>query len=120
MGRRSKAMKHILIDTNLGHLDIVIPARLQGYMSGCKPVLAMIGSGAAEVINDADCGYVVSAGDFKSLAELIQTKVLADMELAARKGANGRAYFEKYFTKSMCIDKLIGIVRGHLQRSSMN
>ena len=79
-------------------------------MSGGKPVLAMIGSGAAELINEADCGYVVPAGDFKALAELIRTKVLADKELAAKKGTNGREYFEKYFTKSMCIEKLVTII----------
>lgn len=73
-------------------------------------MLAMIGSGAAEVINDADCGYVVPAGDFMALADLIRTKVLTAKELAARKGANGRAYFEKYFAKSMCIEKLVTII----------
>lgn len=73
-------------------------------------MLAMIGSGAAEVINEADCGYVVPAGDFMTLAELIRTKVLTAKELAVKKGTNGRAYFEKYFTKSMCIDNLEKII----------
>lgn len=73
-------------------------------------MLSMIGSGAAEVINDADCGYVVPAGDYKALADLIRTKVLTDKELMKQKGANGRAYFEKYFTKEKCIDKLEEII----------
>lgn len=107
---QADAMLLTLRQTTSRHLDIVIPARLQGYMSGGKPVLAMIGSGAAEVINEADCGYVVPAGDFKALAELIRTKVLTDKELMKQKGANGRAYFERFFTKDMCIDNLEKII----------
>lgn len=107
---QADAMLLTLKQTTSHHLDIVIPARLQGYMSGGKPVLSMIGSGAAEVINDADCGYVVPAGDYKALADLIRTKVLTDKELMKQKGANGRAYFEKYFTKEKCIDKLEEII----------
>lgn len=109
---QADAMLLTLMQTTSHHLDIVIPARLQGYMSGGKPVLAMIGSGAAEVIKEADCGYVVPAGDYKALAEIIRTKVLANKELMKQKGANGRAYFERYFTKNKCIDKLEEIIFG--------
>lgn len=107
---QADAMLLTLKPTEMRHLDIVIPARLQGYMSGGKPVLAMIGSGATEIINDSDCGYAVPAGDFKALADMIRTKVLTDKKLAVRKGTNGRAYFERYFAKEKCIDNLCDII----------
>jgi glycosyltransferase involved in cell wall biosynthesis len=108
--QQADAMLLTLKETPMKHLDIVIPARLQSYMSGGKPVLAMIGSGATEIINDADCGDVVPAGDFKALAEIIRAKVLTNKEDFAKKGVNGRLYFEKFFTKEKCIDNLCEII----------
>ena len=108
--QQADAMLLTLKETPMKHLDIVIPARLQSYMSGGKPVLAMIGSGASEIINDADCGYVVPAGDFKTLADFIRTKVLTDKADMEKKGVNGRKYFDTYFTKEKCIDNLCKII----------
>lgn len=108
--QQADAMLLTLKKTEMKHLDIVVPARLQSYISGGKPVLAMIGSGATEIINDADCGYAVPAGDYMALAEIIRTKVLTDREGMEKKGVNGRKYFEQYFTKNKCIDNLCKII----------
>lgn len=108
--QQADAMLLTLKETKMKHLDITIPARLQSYMSGGKPILAMIGSGATEIINDADCGYTVPAGDFKALASIIRSKVLTNKDEMVRKGTNGRHYFEKYFTKEKCIDNLCEII----------
>lgn len=107
---QADAMLLTLKPTDMPHLDVTIPARLQGYMSGGKPVLAMIGSGATEIINEADCGFAVPAGDHKALAEIIRTRVLNDREQMKLKGENGRAFFEEYFTKNKCIDNLCTII----------
>lgn len=108
--QQADAMLLTLKKTEMKHLDIVVPARLQSYISGGKPVLAMIGSGATEIINDADCGYAVPAGDYKALAEIIRTKVLTDKEGMEKKGMNGRKYFEQNFQKNKCIDNLCKIM----------
>lgn len=108
--QQADAMLLTLKKTEMKHLDIVVPARLQSYISGGKPVLAMIGSGATEIIKDADCGYAVPAGNYKALAEIIRTKVLTDKEGMKKKGMNGRKYFEQNFTKNKCIDKLCKIM----------
>ena len=108
--QQADAMLLTLKETKMKHLDITIPARLQSYMSGGKPVLAMIGSGATEIIKDADCGYVVPAGAYKELAEIIRSKVITDTEGMKLKGMNARKYYEKYFTKNTCIDNLMKII----------
>ena len=108
--QQADAMLLTLKPTTMPHLDITIPARLQGYMSGGKPVLAMIGSGATDIINDADCGYAVPAGDYKALAEVIRKKVLPNKDLFKKKGVNGRHYFEEYFLKENCINNLCSII----------
>lgn len=108
--QQADAMLLTLKETKMKHLDITIPARLQSYMSGGKPVLAMIGSGATEIITEADCGYVVPAGAYKELAEIIRNKVITDTEGMKVKGMNARKYYEKYFTKKICIDNLMRII----------
>lgn len=107
---QADAMLLTLKETQMKHLDITIPARLQSYISGGKPVLAMIGSGATDVINEADCGISVPAGDFMSLANRIRNEVLTSKETFAEKGKNGRNYFEANFTKNKCIDNLLEII----------
>lgn len=79
------------------HLDVTVPSRLQSYMSAGKPIYAMIGSGAREVIESSDCGFVVNAGDYKHLAEVIQ-KSYQDAQLLKKKGNNARIAFEEWFT----------------------
>lgn len=103
---KADAMLLTLKPTTLPHLGVTVPARLQGYMAGGKPVLAMIGKGASELINEADCGYAVPAGEYKTLASYIKNTVLKNREAFAKKGENGRMYYEQHFMKEECISNL--------------
>lgn len=92
------------------HLEMVVPARLQSYMSAGRPVLGMLGEGGAEIIEESGCGYVVPAGDSKALAQVIRNKVLTDKVSFEAMGAKGRKYYEENFTLDMCIDNLVKII----------
>ena len=92
------------------HLEMVVPARLQSYMSAGRPVLGMLGEGGAEIIEESGCGYVVPAGDSKALAQVIREKVLTDKEGFEAMGAKGRKYYEENYTLDMCIDNLVEII----------
>lgn len=92
------------------HLDAVVPARLQTYMSAGKPVLAMIGCGGADIIKEANCGYAVSAGDSVALISVIKEKVLPDRATFECMGRNGRVYYEENYRKDLCIDNLEKII----------
>ena len=93
------------------HLGMVVPARLQSYMSAGKPVLAMIGPGGTDIIEEADCGYAVPAGDAQGLVKIIKEKVLIDKENFKEKGLNGRRYFEQNYQLIDCIDNLEEIIK---------
>lgn len=92
------------------HLEMVVPARLQSYMSAGRPVLAMLGEGGAEIIKESGCGYVVPAGDSKALADVIRDKVLVDKEAFEAMGKRGRKYYEENYTLDMCIDHMVEII----------
>lgn len=92
------------------HLEAVVPARLQSYMSAGRPVLAMIGCGGADIIEESKCGYAVPAGDSKALISVIKEKVLTDKENFNKMGGNGRDYYNQYFRMDKCIDNLEKII----------
>jgi glycosyltransferase involved in cell wall biosynthesis len=92
------------------HLEAVVPARLQSYMSAGRPVLAMIGCGGADIINESRCGYAVPAGDSAALISVIKEKVLTDKEGFRQMGENGRDYYNKYYRMDKCIDNLERII----------
>ena len=92
------------------HLEAVVPARLQSYMSAGRPVLAMIGCGGADIIEESKCGYAVPAGDSRALISVIKEKVLTNKEGFCKMGENGRDYYNKHFRMDKCIDNLEEII----------
>lgn len=92
------------------HLEAVVPARLQSYMSAGRPVLAMIGCGGADIINESQCGYAVPAGDSDALIKIIKEKVLLNKDAFSMMGNNGRHYYEKNYRMDLCIDNLEKII----------
>ena len=91
-------------------LDMTVPARLQSYMSAGKPILAMLGKGSQDLINEADCGYAVDPSDYKALSIVIKDKVLPHKVEFAAKGMNGRKFYEHNFVLGKCIDNLERII----------
>lgn len=92
------------------HLEAVVPARLQSYMSAGRPVLAMIGCGGADIIEESHCGYAVPAGDSKALIIVIKNKVLTDRDAFEKLGQNGRDFYMKHYRLNDCIDNLEKII----------
>lgn len=94
---KADAMFLSLMGETQEYLDVTVPSRLQSYMSAGKPIFAMIGSGATEVINSANCGFAVPAGDYKSLAQLVKQNY-KNKDLLNELGRNSRLAYEKEFT----------------------
>lgn len=92
-------------------LDMTVPARVQSYMSAGRPILAMIGQGTVDLVNEGDCGYAVGPSDYEALADVIRNKVLADRAGFEKKGQNGRKMFEEQFTLEKCINHLEEIIK---------
>lgn len=92
------------------HLEAVVPARLQSYMSAGRPVLAMIGCGGADIIKESNCGYVVGPGEADAMANLIMEIVLTNKQVFEQMGKNGREYYMQHYRLSDCIDNLEKII----------
>lgn len=96
------------------HLRAVVPGRVQSYMAASKPIVGMVEGGSAELIEEADCGWVVPADHYQELADIIRKEVVGNAEMCRQKGLNGRNYYEQRFTSKLCMDHLEKILNGGL------
>lgn len=89
--------------------SMTIPSKVQSYMAFGKPIAGMLNGIGAKVIEEADCGYVSNAGDYRSLASNIILSYKQESKILQGKGNNGKNYYNKNFSKKVIIDNLIQI-----------
>ena len=87
--------------------NLTIPAKTQSYMAFGKPIVAMLNGEGASLIQEAQCGIAVPAGDYKTLAKKICDMKLMEQERLQQMGANGKQFYETYFSKDIIISDLI-------------
>ena len=86
--------------------NLTAPAKLQAYMSASKPILAMMNGEGPRVINEAQCGRCVPAGDSEGLAEALLEIAKMDRRDLEEMGLRGKDYQQKYFNLDKSIDLL--------------
>lgn len=94
-------------EKQIGYVANTVPSRLQGYMTGGKPIIASIDGGAQEIINEVQCGIAVPADDDDAFAEAL-TKFIENPDQYAECGKRAKNYFDKNFERSVVIDKIEG------------
>lgn len=102
-----------------GVIGQTVPAKLQEYMSGARPVIAAVGGAAEQIINESHCGICVTAGDSEALAKAIEDFVINNEKYSSC-GANGREYYIKNFTGKCFMDKLAGVFNSLIGSSEEN
>ncbi len=97
-----------------GYIGYTVPAKLQEYMSGNRPVFASADKGANDVIVSSGCGITVNPDDYKSLAkEMIN--FINNPEDYSKYAVNGKQYFEENYTLQQIVsswDKHIKFIMG--------
>lgn len=88
-----------------------VPAKLQAYLCTQKPILGMLNGEGASLINEANCGFSVNAGDSEGLAQEIIKLYKMNNEERNILGQNGFKYFEENFTMTKCINNLESILK---------
>ena len=92
-------------EKEIGYVANTVPAKLQNYMSGGKPILAAIDGGAKEIIEESNCGKAVPAGDSIQFAKLLDGFV-ENKEKYKDYGKNAIKYFNENFEKKIVLEKL--------------
>lgn len=97
----------VLLITLRGNNEVgnTMPGKLQMYMTTGKPILGAINGAAREVIEAAQCGSCVKAGDYQGLAKIMEFYIQHPKEYDVC-GKNARYYFRKHFTLNHFINGL--------------
>jgi len=95
-----------------GVIDATVPGKAQGYLSTGKPILAAINGAGREMMNEADCGEVVAAGDCVALAKKM-IMMINNFEKYKENGLNGFNFYEAHYSKDRFFDSLIWILEAN-------
>lgn len=86
--------------------NLYAPAKISSYMAAGKPIVTCLNGEGREVVEDADSGWCVKAGDFEALANVVTKLSACSKHELEVKGVNGRRYYENHFDKSKCLERL--------------
>jgi glycosyltransferase involved in cell wall biosynthesis len=90
---------------------LTAPAKLQAYMSASKPILAMMNGEGPRIIEEASCGFSVTASDSRALADTIIRLSKTPKDELQRLGQNGKSYQQTYFDLEKSINYLEEILK---------
>ncbi len=90
--------------------NLTTPAKIQAYMASSKPIVAMMNGEGAALIKEAECGFAVGAGEFEKLSNQIKDLHQFPSGKLKEYGERGRNYYNKYFNKQSCLEKLSKIL----------
>lgn len=85
---------------------LTIPGKLQSYLAGGRPILAMLDGEGARVVKEAGAGLVCPAGDAKALAAHVERMAALSRVEREQFGVNGRRYAETHFGRQRLFDQL--------------
>jgi len=90
--------------------NLYAPAKISSYMAAGRPVIAILNGEGGEVVNEAECGWTLAAGDARGLADLVVELSKKDKTSLDEKGKNALKYYDEYFEKGKCLKKLHTII----------
>lgn len=90
--------------------SLIVPAKVQTYMTAGKPIVAMINGETQDVIAEVNCGFSANASDYKTFAKhVMQLKRMTPEERHAM-GEAALAYYENTYQKTVCMEHLFEII----------
>jgi glycosyltransferase involved in cell wall biosynthesis len=87
----------------------VSPNKWIDYMFSGRPIIVAL-DGYKNIINEAECGVFVKAGDIDAMINAINNYRSLDKNELDRVGNNGKEYLLKYLTYDVLSDKYITII----------
>ena len=82
------------------------PAKISSYMAAGKPIVAVLNGEGAEVIQEAQCGWSLPAGDAEGFAKLAIELSQMDKAILEERGDNALRVYNNHFVKGKCLVRL--------------
>lgn len=106
-GMMSKASVLLVTLTDQPIFAMTVPAKIQAYMAVGRPIIACLDGEGARLVEEAEAGIAVAAGDVQGLAEAVLRIYAMPQEKRIELGENGRRYYSKHFNHHKLVDELI-------------
>lgn len=87
-------------------LNLTLPAKMQAYMTSCKPIVGMLNGDGAKIIEESNCGMCVNAANYKALAASIIKMSKMDKNRLTEYAINGQNYSKLHFDKRTLLNQL--------------
>ena len=101
-------------------LNQTVPAKLQSYLSAGKPIIASLGGEGAQIVVEAEAGFVCPAQDPIALTKtIIKLNDMSQKQLDAM-GASGKRYFSENFEPNMLVEELISVFTETISKDLSN
>lgn len=87
-------------------MNLTIPAKMQAYMTGGKPIVGMINGEANELINTLGCGIAVEASNPLKLVEAVRQLKSLDSASLREMGEKGKKFCEENYDRTTILNRL--------------
>lgn len=96
---------HLVVNSK-GVKGVSVPSKLYGVMAAGKPVLGVLeeGSEARMIIEESNCGYCISPGDYRGISKTIE-EIYKNRIAMKQYGENARRYLKANLAKDISLDK---------------
>lgn len=96
-------------------IGLTLPGKMQDYLAVGKPIIGAIDGAGAQVIEEAQCGLCVKAGDSDALARAIEGFIEHRAKYSDC-GENARRYYAEHFTKRRVLKQFLDILSANKGR----
>ena len=96
-------------------IGLTLPGKMQDYLAVGKPIIGAIDGAGAQVIEEAQCGLCVKAGDSEALARVIE-EFIEHRAKYSDCGKNARRYYAEHFTKKRVLKQFLDILSANKGR----
>lgn len=92
-------------------IGLTLPGKVQDYLAVGKPIIGAIDGAGAQVIEEAQCGLCVKAGDREALARTIE-EFIEHRTKYIECGEHARRYYAEHFKKERVLKHFLDIFSG--------
>lgn len=89
---------------------ITIPSKTQAYLYAGRPILIGVAGDAADLVREADAGYLFMPGDSEALAENVRQLIADGAERRDEIGRNARRFYMERLRRSKGINATVDLI----------
>lgn len=89
---------------------ITVPSKTQAYLYAGRPILMGVAGDAANLVREADAGYVFASGDATGLSNAIRQLIAEGPERHAQIGRNAHDYYQVRLRRSKGIGATVDLI----------